>query len=153
LSASLNYVDWSGARWIASRAGSRFTSVKADPASTDKVCRANAATGVSAFPPGSTSFSDCISYVSTSIPLTDASGNHVTVSFAPQGLPTFTTPSNLSFVPNIASTKTITAAGMPAPQICVASNNSTPNNLPSDISLNSVTCSANGSLQLAFRGG
>src|SRR5262249_38707548 len=110
LAASLQYVDWSGVKWTASRAGGAFVSTKADAASTDGSCRAAAGTGISAFPPGSTSFENCLSYVSTSIPLTDATGNHVTVSFAPQGAPVFTTPSTLSFFPSVASTQTITAS-------------------------------------------
>jgi hypothetical protein len=141
--ANLQYVDWSGAPWTASRNGTTFVSAKANPASTDVACPADAATGVSPGP----NFSNCLSYVSTSIPVTDSSGNHVTVSFAPQGLPVFTTPSNLSFVPNIASTQTIIASGKPTPQICLDSSN-----LPTDISLNGGVCSSDGTLQLAFSG-
>jgi hypothetical protein len=143
LTGNLYYTDWSGVNWIALRNGTTFVSSKASPASTDVSCPANAATGISAFPTGSTSFSNCFSYASTSIPLTDANGNHVSVSFAPQGLPVFTTPSNLSFVPNIASTQTITVSGNPTPQISVASSN-----LPNDVSLSI----SSGTLQLAFSG-
>jgi hypothetical protein len=135
---SIQYVDWNGVNWTGSINGNVFVSTKESPASTDVPCPADV-TGVS---PG-TDFSNCISYVSTSIPLTDLSGNHVTVSFAAQGLPVFTTPSALSFVPNIASTQTITASGKPTPQISVASSN-----LPNDVSLSI----SSGTLQLAFSG-
>jgi hypothetical protein len=115
--ADLQYVDWSGVKWTASRVGSTFISVKSQPASTDAKCPANSA-GVSPV----TDFSTCSSYVSTSIPMTDNTGNFVRVSMAVLGAPVFTPPTYLSFGPNVASTRTITATGNPNPTVCLQSS-------------------------------
>src|SRR5262249_13179904 len=143
LTTSLQYVDWSGVKWIGSRIGSTFVSVQATPASTDVACPADALTGVS---PG-TNFSNCLSYVSNSIPLTDSNGKHVTVSLSVLAQPTFTSPMLFSFAPGIPSTQTITASGNPGATICLTSSD-----LPSNFTLNGGSC-GNGTFQLVFDGG
>jgi len=142
LTASLQYVDWSGVNWIASRIGTTFVSVQADPASTAVPCPANAVTGVS---PG-TNFSNCQSYVSNSIPLTDGSGNHVTVSLSALAPPAFTSSTTLAFGPSVPSTATITVSGNPTPDVCVTSSN-----LPADFTAALGSCQTGG-FQLPFDG-
>ena len=142
LSVSIQYVDWSGVNWIASRNGSTFVSSKANPASTDVACPADS-TGVS---PGS-SFSNCASYASHSIPLTTDAGAHVSVSLVNWATPAFTSSTSLSFGPSIPSTQTITASGNPAPSICVSSSN-----LPANFSAKTGDCQNGGSFQLVFDG-
>jgi hypothetical protein len=141
--ADLQYVDWSGVKWTASRGGSTFISVKSQPASTDAKCPANSA-GVSPV----TDFSTCSSYVSTSIPMTDNTGNFVRVSMAVLSAPVFTPPTYLSFGPNVASTRTITATGNPNPTVCLQSST-----LTADFTLNGGNkCSQNGTFTVAFNG-
>ena len=147
LIADINYVDWSGTSWTASRQGNTFVSTKASPASTDVRCFADEITGVTPAP-ASGNFSACSSYASKSIPLKDANGNLVSVSIeAPLAPPLFTSPTtNLFFTPGLSSTQTITASGNPAPNICSSSSN-----LPAGFSPNGGVCGS-GSFQLAFNG-
>jgi hypothetical protein len=141
--ASIRYVDWSGANWTASRMGKIFTSTKASPASTDTDCPANATTGVS---PG-TDFSACRSYASTTIPITDAQGNHIIAGISPLSPPGFTSPTTMVFSPGTPSTLTITAAGNPTPSVCLTSGT-----LTSDFTLNGGNNCGTGSFTLAFNG-
>ncbi|HXB73500.1 MAG TPA: putative Ig domain-containing protein [Candidatus Acidoferrales bacterium] len=141
LTASIHYVDWNGVDWIGSRAGDKFVSTKASPATTDTLCAPDS-TGVS---PG-TNFSTCSTYISRSLPLTDAKGNHASVSLSTLSAPVFTSPTALSFGPGVPSTQTITATGNPAPNICVVSSS-----LPGNFSFPGGNC-GNGSLPLAFNG-
>src|SRR5262249_8372408 len=128
--------------WTASRFGTKFVHLKAQPASTDLICRAANATGVT---PGS-DFSNCLSYVSTTIPLTDSNGNHVRVSLSELAPPVFTGPSTVPFAPGVSSSQTITATGNPTPTICFSSGN-----LPAGFTLNGGSC-GQGSFQLTFDG-
>ena len=153
--ASINYVDWSGVNWTASRVGNIFASTKASPASTDTGCPANATTGVS---PG-TDFSACKSYASTTIPITDAQGNHIMAGISAFSPPGFTSPASslagagagksiaLVFSPGTPSTVTITAAGNPTPSVCLSSGT-----LTSDFTLNGGNTCGTGSFTLAFNG-
>jgi hypothetical protein len=109
ISADLSYVDWGGVKWTASRMGNRFTSTKAKPAATDVKCEEDSNTLVS---PG-TDFSNCKSYVSDSIPLTDLNGNLVRVSLTQLIPPNFTSSNYLGFAPGYPSTQTIAVAADP----------------------------------------
>ena len=144
ITASLRYVDWSGVNWTASRAGNNFISTKASPASTDVPCAADTITGLT--PPG-TNLSTCASYVSTSIPLTDANGNHVMVALSPLSPPVITSAATVGFSPGTASTQTVTAVGSPTPTICLVSGS-----LTSDFTLNGGQSCATGSFPLVFNG-
>jgi hypothetical protein len=137
---SIHYLDWSGVKWTAARFGSIFAHIKAQPASTDKICKADPITGVS---PGS-DFSACSSYASTSIPLTDSNRNRVRVSLSVWAPPVFTSPTTLPFAPAVSSSQTITATGNPAPTICYSSGN-----LPAGFTLNGGNC-GQGSFQLTY---
>jgi hypothetical protein len=139
---SIEYVDWSGVKWTAARFGTIFVSTKAQPASTDKVCKADSATGIT---PGS-DFSNCSSYVSTSIPLTDSNGNFVRVSFSAFAPPVFSSPGTVPFAPGVGSSHAFTATGNPTPTICFSSGN-----LPAGFNLNGGSC-GQGSFQLAYDG-
>lgn len=143
ITASIQYVDWSGVNWTASRLGNTFTSTKASPASTDVNCPANATTGVSA----GSDFSACKSYASTTIPVTDAQGNHIVVGISALSPPGFTSPTTLVFSPGTPSTVTITAGGNPTPTICLSSGT-----LTSDFTLNGGNSCGTGSFTLAFNG-
>lgn len=114
MTAAIHYVDWAGTKWTASRIGTNFVNTKAAPASSDQPCPADETTGVT---PGS-DFSACISYVSSSVHLKDATGNPVTVSLTLT--PAFSTSATLNFTTGQASTSTITVSGSPAPSISLA---------------------------------
>jgi hypothetical protein len=145
ITADIQYVDWSGVKWTAARFGNDFISVQNNLLSTLAPCPADPATGVS---PG-TNFSNCSSYVSTSIPLQDPNGVLETVSFSVLSPPTFGAVTTLPFTPGVPSTQTITVSGNPTPQICVSSGSPS---LPSpDFSLNGGNCGT-GTFQLAFNG-
>ena len=148
INANIRYVDWSGVNWTAARLGDKFISTKNKPASTDKDCSADPATGVSTGP----DFSKCISYLSTSIPLKAPGGVLERVSLSvskPSMPPVFTGEPTLPFTPGMPSSQTITASGNPAPQICFSSSNPP---LPADFSLKEGVCGQNGRLQLTFDG-
>ncbi len=148
INANIRYVDWSGTNWTGARVGDKFLSTKNKPASTDKECPADQATGVSAGP----DFSKCISYLSTSIQLKAPGGVLERVSLSvskPSVAPSFTSEPTLPFTPGVPSSQTITASGNPAPQICFASSNPP---LPPDFSLNGGVCGQNGRFQLSFNG-
>jgi hypothetical protein len=143
--AVLRYVDWSGVNWTANRVGNKFLHRKNKPASTDEVCPPDPTTGVTI----GSDFSQCKSYVSTSIPLQDPNGVLETVSLSVLAPPVFTSPLTLPFTPSVASTLTITASGNPTPQICYDSSSPI---LPSpDFSFNGGTCGT-GTFQLQFNG-
>jgi hypothetical protein len=145
ITADIQYVDGSGVKWTAARFGNDFISVQNNLLSTLAPCPADPATGVS----GGTNFSNCSSYVSTSIPLQDPNGVLETVSFSVLSPPTFGAVTTLPFTPGVASTQTITVSGNPTPQICVSSSSPS---LPSpDFSLNGGNCGT-GTFQLAFNG-
>jgi hypothetical protein len=144
LIASINYVDSSGADWIASRFGNNFTVIKSNPASTDAPCPANAS-GLSPVPT-SGNFNACSSYVSPSIHLEDGSGNPVTVSLTTNAPPAFSGPASLAFGPSVPKTATIAVTGNPTPIVCLQSSN-----LPGNFTLNGGSCGT-GSFQLVFDG-
>jgi hypothetical protein len=145
--SSIEYIDWTGVQWTASRFGTKFVLLKAQPASTDLICRADNATGVT---PESAAtgpdFSNCLSYVSTSIPLTDSNGNHVRVSLSLLAPPVFTSPSTVPFAPGVSSFQTITATGSPTPTVCFSSGS-----VPSGFTLNGGSC-GQGSFQVKYDG-
>ncbi len=120
LIASFHYVDWSGIKWTASRFGGNFVSIKGAPASTDKPCPVDSATGVS--PAGTVD--TCLSYTSSSIPVKDETGANVTVSLT---LPVaFTSPLEIHLTAGRDSVTDITASGIPAPAITQGSSSLTP---------------------------
>jgi len=143
LIASIKYVDWNGVDWIASRSGDRFVSTKADPASTDVLCAPDTLTGVT---PATTVVTNCSSYVSRSIPVSNGT-NRMVVSLSTLAPPVFTSPSYLAFGPSIPSTQTITASGNPLPSVCVTSSD-----LPANFTLNGGAACGNGSFKLEFNG-
>jgi hypothetical protein len=114
LIAAIHYVDWGGNKWTASRIGNNFVHTKAAPASTDHSCPADEATGVS---PG-TDFTNCISYVSSSIPLRAPDGGLWSVSLGLK--PSFTSPATFNFTVGRQATVAIHASGTPAPTISLA---------------------------------
>ena len=138
ISGTLRYIDWEGVRWSAMRIGDTFVSTRAQIRSTDVNCPSDTFTG--------SDVSNCRSYTSKSIPLTDGNGNHVRVALSPFNAPLFTGAASLPFTPTVASTQTVVATGNPAPAICVASTN-----LPADIVLNGGACGV-GTFNLVFNG-
>ena len=138
IAGTLRYIDWEGERWSALRLGDTFVSTRAQVRPTDINCPSDTFTG--------TDVSNCRSYVSKSIPLTDSNGNHVRVALSPFNAPLFTGSASLPFTPSVVSTQTVTATGNPAPAICVASTN-----LPAEIVLNGGSCGV-GTFNLAFNG-
>jgi hypothetical protein len=142
ISGSIRYVDWSGTKWSGARSGNIFVSSKATPAPADQSCPANQTTGLST----SSNVSACSSYVSSSIPLLDGSGNKVTVSISPYQAPAFTGSSVLTFSPGLPSTQTITATGNPTPSICLSAGS-----LPSPADFNAQHCS-NAPWTISFNG-
>jgi hypothetical protein len=140
LTTSLQFVDWSGRKLIASRTGSAFSIIKSDPAATDVPCPAERTTGVS---PG-TDFSNCSVYVSNTIPLTDGSGNRVSVSLSTFSAPAFTGAASFAFAPGVASTQTITATGNPNPTICLTSSGLPPQFTVPSCSPSPLTITFNG---------
>ena len=115
-----------------------FISSRAEIGPTDVNCPSDTFTG--------TDVSNCRSYVSKSIPLTDGGGNHVRVALSPFNAPLFTGSASLPFTPSVVSTQTVVATGNPAPSICVASTN-----LPAEIVLNGGACGV-GTFNLVFNG-
>ena len=138
IAGTLRYIDWEGVRWTAVRLGDAFISRRAQIGPTDVNCPSDTFTG--------TDVSNCRSYVSKSIPLTDGGGNHVRVALSPFNAPLFTGSASLPFTPSVVSTQTVAATGNPAPAICVASTN-----LPAEIVLNGGSCGV-GTFNLAFNG-
>lgn len=119
ITGDLRYVDWSGTQWTASRIENVFVSTKASPGSTDQYCPADEVAGVTL--PGGTvlpDFSNCVSYTSSSIPMLDQNGNHISVALTALAPPFFANPGPLSFSVGTPATLTITAGGNPAPNIC-----------------------------------
>lgn len=110
----IQYVDSSGTQWMASRFGANFVHTKGKPAGTDKKCVADPLTGVS---PG-TDFSQCFSYVSSSLRLKNGAGNPVTVVVSVREAPSFIVSEALSFSPGTPSTRVIKAVGKPTPTVC-----------------------------------
>jgi hypothetical protein len=147
--AGIRFVDWSGTNWAASRIGNKFIIIKEKPASTDKECGPDPATGVSPGP----DFSRCSDYLSASIPLKDPNGLAETVFLSVLAPPVFTGSATLPFTPGVASSQLIATTGNPTPQICFSK--SIPP-LPSDFTLNGVPLSASacaqGSFKLSFNG-
>jgi hypothetical protein len=141
--ASIRYVDWSGVNWTASRIGDKFNSTKSQPASTDVPCPADSQTEVS---PAS-DFSNCGSYVSSSIPLTDDNGNHVIVGFSVLSAPAITSSATMKFSPGTPSTQTITAVGNPTPTVCLKTGA-----LTSDFTMNGGNNCGTGSYTIEFDG-
>ncbi len=141
--ASIEYVDWSGTKWTASREGYNFVSTKASPASTDSACTGDSSTGLT---PAGTNVSNCSSYSSNSIPVTDNNGNHVTVSFTQLSTPALSSSTTLVFSPGTASSQTVTFSGYPTPVVCYSGGTVSP-----DFSLNGGGCGS-GSFTIAFNG-
>jgi hypothetical protein len=138
IAGTLRYLDWEGVRWTAVRYGDAFISSRAEIRPTDVNCPSDTFTGADV--------SNCRSYLSKSIPLTDGGGNHVRVALSPFNAPLFTGSASLPFTPTVASAQTVVATGNPAPAICVASTN-----LPAEIVLNGGSCGA-GTFNLVFNG-
>lgn len=132
ITGTIRYLDWQGKRWTASRLGNRFTHTKMDVATTDRLCPADLATGVTP----ATDFSQCSSYASDSVSLLNGRGLQTTVSVSPFQAPGFSGPTVLSFSPGLPATYRIQATGDPAPQICP-----TVNTLPAQIVVSPCTTS------------
>jgi hypothetical protein len=141
INGTLHYLDWSGAKWSAARIGNNFVHQKAVPASTDKNCAPDLITKVTAPP-----FTNCMSYTTSSVPMTAGDGSLITMSLSALVAPVFTSPATLSFLPGIPGSQTIVAAGNPTPSICLKSTT-----LPSAFSLNGGSCGS-GSFQLTYDG-
>jgi len=147
INANIRYTDWSGTNWTGARVGDKFISTKNKPASTDKDCPPDPATGVSAGP----DFSKCVSFVSNSLQLKAPGGVLERVSLSvskPSMVPVFTSEPTLPFTPGILSSQTITASGNPAPRICYAGSKP---GLPPEFSFKGA-CQENGQFQLLFNG-
>jgi hypothetical protein len=138
ISGTLRYIDWEGVRWSAMRLGDTFVSTRAQVRPTDVNCPSDTFTG--------TDVSNCRSYASKGIPLTDGNGSHVRAALSPFNAPLFTGSASLPFTPTVASTQAVVATGNPAPVICVSSTN-----LPAEIVLNGGSCGV-GTFNLAFDG-
>ncbi len=132
ITGTIRYLDWQGKRWTASRLGNRFTHTKMDVGTTDRLCPADLATGVTP----ATDFSQCSSYASDSVSLLNGRGLQTTVSVSPFQAPGFSGPTVLSFSPGLPATYRIQATGDPAPQICP-----TVNALPAQIVVSPCTTS------------
>ncbi len=118
ISPTIEFQDWSGNDYFASRiAGGLFLIAKRSPNSTDVVCQAPA-NSVSQPPSGQTDFSTCSSYVASTILLQDGNGNPIAAQLALA--PVFTTPSSAVITTlGPQQTFTITATGIPAPQLAL----------------------------------
>ncbi len=91
-SPTIQYQDWSGAPYIASRlANGIFLVTKNKPAPTDVACAPDPVSGVTAL----SDVSGCLSYLSYSLKMLGASGHHLTVSLA--SAPVFNTVLNAVF--------------------------------------------------------
>ena len=149
ITANIRFIDWSGTNWTAARLGNKFIVTKEKPASTDKECTPDPATGVSPGP----NFSKCSSYLSASIPLRDPDGTLETVSLSVLAPPVFAAPTTFPFTPKVSSSQTIAVSGNPTPQVCYSSSRPA---LPSDFTMNGVPLSAGacaqGSFKLSFNG-
>jgi len=109
-SPSFRFVDWNGNHYTASRKSFNFIVTKANPATRDVNCLANA-TGVSP----QTNLSSCSTYVSASVNLKDSDGNKVTIAIA--GTPSFTSATTAAMLVGTPSSFNITATGNPLPAI------------------------------------
>ncbi len=143
INGDIRYIDAAGVKWTASRLGNNFTHTKAQPESTDLICRADTKTGVT--PPG-TDLTKCGTYTDDHITLKDADGNLATAKLSVLTPPTVSGATLLAFGPSIASTQTITVIGNPAPTVCLSSGS-----LPADFSLNGGSCGT-GTFQIQFNG-
>ncbi len=143
INVDIRYVDAAGVKWTASRLGNNFVHTKAKADSTDLICVADTATGVT---PLGTDLTKCSTYTSDHITLKDASGNVVTAKLDVLTPPGVSGSTILAFGPGIPSTQTITVTGNPAPAICLSSGS-----LPADFSLNGGTCGT-GTFQIQFNG-
>lgn len=114
ITGELQYVDWAGVKWMASPLGANLVHTKGKPATSDKECIADPLTGVS---PGS-DFSQCFSYVSTSLRMKNATGNPATATFSVLEAPSFVVTEALSFSPGTPSIRVIKAVGKPTPTVC-----------------------------------
>jgi hypothetical protein len=149
ITANIRFVDWSGTKWTALRLGDKFIVTKEAPASTDKECTPDPATG---FSPGP-NFSNCSSYLSASIPVRDPNGTLENVSLSVLAAPVFAASTTLAFTPRVSSSQTIVVSGNPTPKVCYSSSSPA---LPSDFTMNGVplsaTACAQGSFKLSFNG-
>jgi hypothetical protein len=143
INADIRYVDAAGVKWTASRMGNNFVHTKAQPASTDLICPADATTGVT---PATTDLTKCATYVTDNITFKDVHGNLVTAKLSVLTPPVVSGPTLLAFGPGITSTQSITMIGNPAPTVCLSSGS-----LPTDFSLNGGNCGT-GSFRIQFNG-
>ncbi|MBV8810423.1 MAG: hypothetical protein JO033_17270 [Acidobacteriaceae bacterium] len=119
--ADIEYVDGSGVKRTASRFGPNFVITKAEPAESDKECPADEQTGVT--PPG-TDFSQCVSYVASEFEYT-YQGNAYSMRLSRP--PVFTSDTIIHFTwQGPQQHAAVTAAGIPAPDISLASGSSLP---------------------------
>ena len=141
-SASVQYLDWSGAKMTASRLGNHFTIIKSAPGSTDKPCPADPTTGVT----GATDFSKCSNYVSNQVQYTYA-GNQYTMELTNQ--PAFSDVKPIYFTQNASrQNASVTASGTPAPAISLAKGSS----LPAGVYFQGSDVLGNGNGQFQFLG-
>ena len=144
LIGGIRFVDWSGTKWAASRIGTKFIVVKEKPATSDKECVPDPATGLTP----QLEFGNCSSYLSNTIHLKDPNGVLEKVSLSVLAPPAFKGPTTLSFTPSVASSQVITATGNPAAQICFFK--SVPP-LPADFTLNGVPLTGSACAQSSFK--
>jgi hypothetical protein len=138
-SPSFRFVDWAGNKYTASRKSYNFIVTKANPASTDVVCPANAS-GVSP----QTNLSACSTYVTASVNLKDSNGNKVTIAIA--GTPSFTSPATGAMLVGTPSTFSITATGNPLPSITALST------MPSGFSFQGSSALGLGNASISYDG-
>ena len=143
INADIRYVDAAGVKWTASRMGNNFVHTKAQPASTDLICPADATTGVT---PAGTDLTKCATYVTDNIMLKDVDGNLETAKLSVLTPPVVSGSTLLAFGPGIPSTQSISMIGNPAPTVCLSSGS-----LPADFSLNGGSCGT-GSFRIQFNG-
>ena len=140
--ASIQYVDWLGAKRIASRLGSNFVIIKGEPAASDKACPADSRTGVTP----ATDFSQCSTYVASEFQYT-YQGNAFSMRLSHP--PVFTSDKTIPFTwQGPQQQVAVTAVGTPAPAISLASGSS----LPAGVTFQGSNVRGNGNAQFNFAG-
>jgi hypothetical protein len=138
--ASIQYVDWSGVKRIASRLGASFVIIKSEPAASDQSCPADPRTGVT---PG-TDFSGCSGYVARQLTYTYRGTNYV---MRLSQSPAFTSATTIYFTwQGPPQEALVTAVGLPAPNIRLIGA------LPAGVSLTASNVEGNGRARFHFAG-
>jgi len=131
------YLGWNGQKYYASRTGPNFLITKANPASSDVTCAANALTGLST----ASNPSACRTLVAPEVQLKDGAGNDVTVRMAE--LPQFTSVNRVAFTTGVAKTFEVVTSGAPAANVSFSGS------LPSGVTFAPAGA---GRVQLQFSG-